>query len=78
MTPGGRLKNTSMVPGVSGDSMMRRHGILTSAMIGLMSFVAPLRGTAGQEPPAPAQGRGLFLCHLADYDSELRRPDGRP
>jgi len=29
------------------------------------------------EPPIPASAPELFRGHLADYDSELRGPDGR-
>ncbi len=33
--------------------------------------------SAGQGQQSQSMGRGLFHKHLADYDSELRRPDGR-
>ncbi len=56
---------------------MRGHDVLISVMIGLMSLTVPAREFPAQELPAPARGSELFRCHLADYDSELRRPDGR-
>ena len=36
-----------------------------------------VRQTAEGESPIPALAPGLFGEHLADYDSEIRRPDGR-
>jgi uncharacterized protein YfiM (DUF2279 family) len=36
-----------------------------------------VRQTAEGESPIPAPAPGLFGEHFADYDSELRRPDGR-
>jgi hypothetical protein len=36
-----------------------------------------VRQTAEGESPIPTLAPGLFGQHLADYDSELRRPDGR-
>ena len=47
---------------------MHARVVLLPVMILLASLSAPLRG---------ADDRALFLRHLADYDSELRRPDGR-
>ncbi len=51
---------------------------LTAWLLGLAVFatgVGPLM--AQPEPSKPSQGQGAFGRHLADYNSELRRPDGR-
>ncbi len=56
---------------------MHGHGVLVPVLIGLISLTASSRAVAGQESLASARGTELFHCHLADYDAELRRPDGR-
>jgi hypothetical protein len=42
-------------------------------MIALVVWAGLTSQAQVSQPPAP----GLFHQHLADYDSELRRPDGR-
>jgi hypothetical protein len=40
-------------------------------------WAANTLGTAPHEQSIQSSGQGLFRQHLADYNSELRRPDGR-
>ncbi len=40
-------------------------------------FVTLVPGVLGQEPPFKGPSRSRFGRHLADYDAELRRADGR-
>ncbi len=60
--------------------MSRRVVVL---VILLVTLIAPVDARAQGNPPAGkgqsslSAEQGLFRNHLADYDSELRRPDGR-
>jgi hypothetical protein len=56
---------------------MRIARYLVPFCLGLVVFRAANGLTAAQDEPVRAPGKGLFRLHLADYDSELRRPDGR-
>ena len=49
----------------------------TRWLFGLVVLGMAVAPAAGQEPPKPPHGQGPFGRHLADYNSELRRADGR-
>ena len=58
----------------------RRPGLelLAPPLCGLLISLAVLFPAAGSETTTPPQAEPAFLGrHLADYNSELRRPDGR-
>jgi hypothetical protein len=43
-------------------------------LVALLAAAVPVLRAGAQDRPSPT---GLFRTHLADYDAELRRPDGR-
>ncbi len=56
---------------------MQAMGVVIPTITALLFLVTPSRDAGARESLVPAREDGLFRCHLADYDSELRRPDGR-
>jgi hypothetical protein len=48
-----------------------------TACLAVLLAASSIGRSAEAKPPLPGPAPGLFRQHLADYDAELRRPDGR-